>query len=112
MTTLELQKQGKTWVHVAPVQRSPEELFERELAEVGALAVGVGQKRPRRLYKLVEDELHPGRSIARVIVDALTARCDPIALYHKIEGAVRRFIERKTRRKLPQPETYKALPSA
>lgn len=112
MTSIELRKQGKNWVHVAPIERSPEELFERELAEVGLLAVGKGKERPKRMYKIAEDELHPGRTLARLVSDALGALCDPVALYHAIERAIRGLIERKTRRKLPQPPQYKALPGA
>jgi hypothetical protein len=114
MTTTQQEKKGipqPLHLHLVRTERTPEQHLDLEFAEAVNALVPPGEPRPRRFYNMADGSLVPARVIARVITDALHAEVDPIALLRAIWTPIKRFIERKTQRRLPPRPDHKCLPT-
>jgi hypothetical protein len=104
---------ARSHLSLVTVERTPEQHCELEFTEaVVALKTPSGMERPRRFYKIADDELHPLRVVMRVIDDALRTEIDGAAILRAIVEPLRRLIARKTQRRLPARRDPKLLPGA
>jgi hypothetical protein len=114
MTTMPHQKQAisRSHLQLVPIERTAEQHLDLELVEaIVGLQIPEGQQRPLRFYKIAKGELYPVRVLARCITDALHAEVDPAALMRALWMPIKRFIERKSQRRLPRKRDDKLLPA-